>query len=56
MHKVDELFCNTGHGSEVSLNLLISIASVLEFSTVQTTLLFDVFFRGYIANISIYNI
>ena len=43
--------CYTGHGSELSLNLQVSTGSVLEFSTVETTALFDVFFRGYIAEV-----
>ena len=39
-------FCYTGHGSEVSVNLLESTGSVLEFYTVEAGSLFDVFFRG----------
>ena len=42
-------FFNTGDGSELLLNLLVSAGSVLKFSTVETAPLFDVFFRGYIA-------
>ena len=42
-------FCYTGHGSEVSLDLLESTGSVLEFYTVEARSLFDVYFRGYIA-------
>ena len=48
---VNERFCYTGHGSKVSANLLISTGSVLEFYTVETRLLFHVFFRGYIAEV-----
>ena len=44
-------FCYTGHGSEVSLSLLESTGSILEFFTVETRPLFDVFFRGYIAKV-----
>ena len=35
----------------LSLNLQKSVSSILEFSTVETTPLFDVFFRGYIAKV-----
>ena len=45
------LLCYTGHGSELSLNLLVSTSSVLEFSTVETTALFDVFFGRYVAEV-----
>ena len=51
VHLVDELFCHTGHGSEVSLNLLESTGSVLEFFRVETRSFFYVFFRGYIAKV-----
>ena len=44
-------FCYTGHGSIVSVNLLESTGSILEFHTVETRALFDVFFRGYIAKV-----
>ena len=42
----------TGDGSEVSsLNLLESTGSVPEFFTIESRPLFDVFFRGYIAEV-----
>ena len=43
--------CYTGHGSEVSLDLMESTGSILEFFTVETMPLFDVSFRGYIAKV-----
>ena len=51
-HLVYELFAVT---LDMVLNLPLnqqkSTSSVLEFSTVKTTLLFDVFFMGYIAEV-----
>ena len=45
--------CYTGHGSEVSLSLLDSTDSVLEFFTVEIRSLFDIFFKGYIAKVEL---
>ena len=42
-------FYYNGYGSISYLNLLTSTCSFLEFYTAETRLLFDVFFRGYIA-------
>ena len=39
-------FCYTGHASKVSVNLLESTDNILEFYTVETRSLFDVFFKG----------
>ena len=43
-------FCYTGDGSEFTTKST-KIYSVLEFSAVETTPLYDVFFRGYIAKV-----
>ena len=42
-------FCYTGDSSEFTTKSIIY--SVLEFSAVETTPLYDVFFRGYIAKV-----
>ena len=41
----------TGHGFNLFVNLLESTGSVLEFYIVKTSSLFDVFFKGYIAEV-----
>ena len=45
-------FCYNGYGSISYLNLLKSASSFLEFCTVETRSLFDVFFRGYMAEVA----
>ena len=49
--KIELYFCYNGYGSTSYLNLLTSTSSFLEFYTVETRSLLDVYFRGYISEV-----
>ena len=49
--KIELHFCYNEYGSISYINLLISTSNFLEFYTAEARSLFDVFFRGYIAEV-----